>query len=107
MESCQEPFESVTISCFIIILQRICTYLKKLISYSNTIRGKILSKNNSTCENAVLQTQYERWTLRVMCSCRVYLGVRTYEGFLCFVTIIFLGWGDCFDLFVVFVSRHL
>ena len=30
------------------------------------IRGKSLSKNKFTCENAVSQTQYGSWTLRVM-----------------------------------------
>ena len=35
------------------------------------IGGKSLSKNKFTCENAVSQTQYESWTLRVMGSCLV------------------------------------
>ena len=34
------------------------------------IRGKSLSKNKFTCENAVSQTQYGSWTLRVMGSCK-------------------------------------
>ena len=41
------------------------TYKKQSLvtGYPNPVRGKVLSKNSSTGENAVSQTQYGRWTL--------------------------------------------
>ena len=40
-----------------------------VIGFSKAIRGKSLSKNKPTCENAVAQAQYGSQTLRVMGSC--------------------------------------
>ena len=50
------------------------------IGFGKLIRGKGLSKNKPTCENAVSQTLYGSCTLRVMGSCLGYVG-RTLEEF--------------------------